>query len=196
METSTSEIDLSLLSRIAARDENALAEFYDRHSRITYSLIMRIVGNASDAEEVLLETFERVWSRSETYNAVRGSPIAWLVRIARNRAIDRLRARRAQENIVAVEPGGVVGSDRIQFAEQVARDTPETVLENKTADGAVRIALESLPTPQRELIEAAFFEGYTHNELATRFGVPLGTVKTRIRAGMGALRDRLQEEAV
>jgi RNA polymerase sigma-70 factor (ECF subfamily) len=196
MESSRSEIDLGLLSRIVARDENALAEFYDRHSRITYSLIMRILDNASEAEDVLLETFERVWSRTDTYHAVLGSPGAWLVRIARNCAIDRLRARRAQENVVAVEPGGVAVGNRSQLVQQVTRDTPETVLENKMSAGAVRVALESLPPPQRELIEAAFFEGYTHNELAGRFGVPLGTVKTRIRAGMGALRDRLREEAV
>src|SRR5262245_31442548 len=148
MEISTTEIDLGLLMRIAARDETALAEFYDRHSRLAYTLIMRILRVPSDAEEVLLEVFERVWSRTDTYNALLGSPTAWLVRIARNRAIDRLRSRRARANVV-VDPDHAVG---VQFTEHVTRDTPETVLENKTTAGALRSALAGLPPAQRELI--------------------------------------------
>ena len=99
MESSSSEIDLGLLERITIRDETALAALYDRHSRLAYSVIMRILGSTSDAEDVLQETFVRVWSRADTYDAVLGSPATWLVRIARNRAIDRLRARRARGNV-------------------------------------------------------------------------------------------------
>ena len=190
METSKSEVDLGLLLRIAARDEAALAEFYDRYSRLVYSVIMRILRNSSDAEEVLQEAFVRVWSRSDTYDALLGSPTAWLLRIARNRAIDRLRARRTQAN-VAVEPAFRAGV--AHAIEPVTRDTLETVLEGDTIAGAVRTALATLTPAQRELIEAAFFEGYTHAELATRFGVPLGTVKTRIRAGLAAMHDRLEQ---
>ena len=87
-------IDLGLLQRIAVRDETALAQLYDRHSRLAYSVIVRILRSSSDAEDVLQETFIRVWSRAETYDAVLGSPAAWLTRIARNRAIDRLRGAR------------------------------------------------------------------------------------------------------
>ena len=105
MDNSNSDLDVSLLGRIAARDEGALAEFYDRHSRIAYSIAMRILRSPSDAEEVLQETFMRVWSRADTHNAVLGSPAAWLVRVARNRAIDRLRAPRASER-----RGGASGS--------------------------------------------------------------------------------------
>jgi RNA polymerase sigma-70 factor, ECF subfamily len=192
MESSKSEVDLGLLLRITARDEAALAEFYDRHSRLVYSVIMRILRNSSDAEEVLQEAFVRVWSRSDTYDALLGSPAAWLLRIARNRAIDRLRARRAQLN-VAVTPVGGAGAGATQSMEPVTRDTPETVLEGAMTAGAVRTALATLTPAQRELIEAAFFEGYTHAELATRFGVPLGTVKTRIRTGLAAMHDRLEQ---
>lgn len=172
----SSEIDLELLRRIATRDHAALAELYDRHSQLAYSLIMRILRSQSDAEDVLQETFVRVWLRADTYDPLRGSPAAWLLRIARNRAIDRLRARRAQ---LAMEP--------------ITSDTPETALESHTTAGMVRTALAALTPAQRELIEAAFFEGYTHTALATRFGVPLGTVKTRIRTGLAALRDRLEQ---
>jgi RNA polymerase sigma-70 factor (ECF subfamily) len=191
-ETSRSEVDRGLLLRIASRDQDALAEFYDRHSRLAYSIILRILGSQSDAEDVLQETFVRVWSRADTYNALLGSPAAWLLRIARNRAIDRLRARRAQAK-VAVEPAVPAGGGSAPPLEPVTRDTPETALEGHATAGAVRTALASLTPAQRELIEAAFFEGYTHSELALRFGVPLGTVKTRIRAGLAALRDRLEQ---
>jgi len=188
VESRSTEVDLALLQRIATRDETALAELYDRHSRLAYGVIMRILGSPSDAEEVLQETFVRVWSRAETYDALLGSPAAWLTRIARNRAIDRLRARRIRLAI-AIEPGSDVPSSR----EPITRDTPETVLESRSMAGTVRTALAALTSSQRALIEAAFFEGYTHSELAARFGVPLGTVKTRIRTGLATMRDRLEQ---
>ena len=192
MESSSSEVDVDLLRRIATRDEAALAALYDRHSRLAYSVIMRILGSPADAEEVLQETFVRVWSRADTYDAVLGSPATWLTRIARNRAIDRLRARRVRGD-VAVESTAHIGDDVPRSAEPVTRDTPETMLEGRTTAGAVRTALATLAPSQRALIEAAFFEGYTHSELATRFGVPLGTVKTRIRTGLAAIRGRLEQ---
>src|SRR5262245_32530065 len=99
VESSSSEVDLALLQRIATRDEAALAELYDRHSRLAYSVIIRILGSPSDAEEVLQETFVRVWSSADAYDAMLGSPATWLTRIARNRAIDRLRARRVRGTV-------------------------------------------------------------------------------------------------
>ena len=191
MEFSRSEVDLRLLQRIAIRDEAALAEFYDRHSRLAYSVLMRILRNPADAEEVLQETFVRVWSRADTYDALLGSPAAWVMRIARNRAIDLLRARRARANI-AVERAAHGGDDAPRSLEPITADTPETELEGRTMATVVRTALATLTPAQRELIEAAFFEGYTHAELADRFGVPLGTVKTRIRSGLAAIRGRLE----
>jgi RNA polymerase sigma-70 factor (ECF subfamily) len=190
MESRGSQVDLGLLLRITGRDESALAEFYDRHSRLAYSVIMRILRSQPEAEDVLQETFVCVWSRAETYDTLKGSPAGWVARIARNRAIDRLRARRAREN-VTVEPAVRAADGRAHSIEPVTRDTPETTLEGQWTAGAVRTALATLTPEQRELIEAAFFEGYTHSELAIRFGVPLGTVKTRIRSGLAALRDRL-----
>jgi RNA polymerase sigma-70 factor (ECF subfamily) len=192
VESSKSEAELGLLQRIATRDETALAELYDRHSRLAYSVIMRILRSPSDAEEVLQETFVRVWSRADTYDAQLGSPATWLTRIARNRAIDRLRARRVRGN-VAGEPAIHAGDAAPRSVEPATGDTPETVLEGQTTAGAVRTALASLTPAQRALIEGAFFEGYTHTELATRFGVPLGTVKTRIRSGLAAMRGQLEQ---
>jgi RNA polymerase sigma-70 factor (ECF subfamily) len=184
--------DLSLLQRIAARDDAALAELYDRHSRLAFGIIRRIVQSPSDAEEVLQETFVRVWSRAETYDARLGSPAAWVVRIARNRAIDRVRARQARADVNAPVP---TVDDAAAARELPSHDTPESVLRSTYAARAVRGAVAALPAAQRTLIEAAFFEGYTHQELAARFGVPLGTVKTRIRNGLLSLRGRLEQTA-
>ena len=193
--STTTEADLSLLHRIAARDEAALADLYDRHSQMAFSVIMRILRSSADAEDVLQETFVRVWSRAETYDARLGSPVAWLTRIARNRALDRLRARRVRKDI-SVEPGAAgLDAESARLREPATSETPEVVLQWHAAAGMLRAAMAALPVAQRELIEAAFFEGYTHQELAVRFGVPLGTVKTRIRAGLSALRGRLEPVA-
>ena len=181
--------DLSVLQRIAARDTAALAELYDRHSRLLFGLILRIVRDRGEAEDILQEAFMRVWTRAETYDAQVGGPLPWIVRVARNCAIDRLRSRRVR---------AVVHAPAIDFsavettAPATSIQTPEaTVLiaeQRRTLTGA----LAGLPAEQRQLIEAAFFDGYTHSELAHRFELPLGTVKTRIRAGMSAMRKRLE----
>jgi RNA polymerase sigma-70 factor (ECF subfamily) len=183
--------DLALLQRIAARDEAALGALYDRHSALAYGVILRILRDPADADDVLQETFVRVWSRAETYDAHLGSPAAWLTRIARNRAIDRLRARRVRRHI-SVDPGLTADGDPAPLPEPEDHVTPEVVVQDAATSGALRAALQLLPAVQRQLIEAAFFEGYTHHELSARFGVPLGTVKTRIRTGLIAMRGRLE----
>ena len=180
--------DVDLLQRIAARDTAALAELYDRHSRLLFGLIVRIVGDRSEAEEILQEAFVRVWTRAEIYDARMGTPLPWIVRVARNRAIDRLRARRSRAAIDTPAPAA-------HIAEAVpASDIqgPEAVVLDAERRQALTDALADLPAEQRQLIQAAFFEGHTHSELARRFGLPLGTVKTRIRTGMIAMRQRLE----
>jgi RNA polymerase sigma-70 factor (ECF subfamily) len=170
-----------------ARDEPAVAELYDRHSRMIYSLILRILRTPADAEDVLQEVFVRVWTRAETYDERLGSPAAWLARIARNRAIDRFRSKRSRPEI---EP--VSETPSFDTMPSTSPDNPETLTVDMATAGAIRQAIAALPEGQRTLIEAAFFEGYTHQELASRFGVPLGTVKTRIRTGLIAMRERLE----
>jgi RNA polymerase sigma-70 factor, ECF subfamily len=186
--------DLALLQRIAVRDEQALAELYDRHSALAYGLILRVLRDPADADDVLQETFVRVWSRADTYDPSLGSPAAWLTRIARNRAIDRLRAKRVRRDI-AVDPGVTPEGQPAPLPEPEDHVTPERIAEDSATATALRAAMLFLPAAQRQLIEAAFFEGYTHNELATRFGVPLGTVKTRIRTGLTTMRGRLEQFA-
>lgn len=191
MAAPSSSTDLGLLQRIAVRDDTALAELYDRHSSLAYSVIMRILRSPSDAEDVLQETFVRVWSRADTYDSRIGSPAAWLTRIARNRAIDRLRAQRVRRHISG-EPDVTLDGDTT-MPEAATLETPEVVVQAAATARALRTAMSALPAVQRELIEAAFFEGYTHHELAARLGLPLGTVKTRIRTGLTSMRGRLEQ---
>lgn len=190
-ETPPQASDLELLQRIALRDEAALASLYDRHSSLAYGLVLRILRNTSDADDVLQETFVRIWTRADTYDSRLGSPAGWLTRIARNRAIDRLRVRQVRKNI-SVEPDVTTdGSSRLPEPEH--HNTPEVVVRDAAAARALRSAMAVLPDLQRALIEAAFFEGYSHQELAARFDVPLGTVKTRIRTGLTTMRGRLEQ---
>jgi len=179
--------DLTLLQRIAARDSSALADLYDRHSRLLFGLILRIVRDRAEAEEILQEAFVRMWTRAETYDTVLGGPLPWMVRVARNLAIDRLRAQRVRAAISTQAPDG-------RTADAIASDIqgPEAVVVDTQRSQALTDALAVLPAEQRQLIAAAFFEGYTHSELARRFGLPVGTVKTRIRSGMIAMRQRLE----
>ena len=173
--------EIAILDRIIARDERAVAELYDRHNRLLYGLILRILRDRSEAEEVLQEVFVLVWTRAETYNVALGSPAAWLVRIARNRAIDRLRSNAVRLRAVEAAPL------------PDAADNPETRAAESEQQRVVQRALDGLPPEQRVLIEQAYFLGLTQSELAERFRLPLGTVKTRIRTGMMALREQLSQ---
>jgi RNA polymerase sigma-70 factor (ECF subfamily) len=176
--------DIALLGRVIARDGSAIGELYDRHSGLLYGLILRILRNRSEAEEVLQEVFVQVWTRAETYNVELGAPVAWLVRIARNRAIDCLRASNVRARTVESTP----------LPPPV--ETPEARAAMSEQQRAVARALDTLPLEQRELIEHAYFHGLTQSELADRFRLPLGTVKTRVRTGMMTLRRELQQAVV
>ena len=175
-------VDIALLERIVTRDAGAVGQLYDRHSRLLYGLILRILRDRSEAEEVLQEVFVLVWNRGATYSPALGPPAAWLVGIARNRAIDRLRAnavrRRTMETV------------RFDVAPQEDPETNTALGEQQRAIGR---ALSALPREQRDLIEDAYFLGFTHSELAERHNLPLGTVKTRIRTGLLSLRDQLSQ---
>lgn len=168
---------------MARGDGEAVAELYDRHARPIYSLALRILGDVTEAEDVVQEVFSQAWRQASRYSASRGAVAAWLLTLARSRAIDRLRARRARPAGVTdhraagqvVDAGPPVDS-QVLSSEQVAR---------------VRAALEELPVLQRAAIELAYYEGLTHAEIAARLEEPLGTVKTRIRLAMMKLRDVL-----
>jgi RNA polymerase sigma-70 factor, ECF subfamily len=171
--------DVGLIARLVARDEGALGELYDRHSSLLFGLLIRVLRERGDAEEVLQEVFVQAWTRADTYNSALGTPAGWLIGIARNRAIDRLRANAARLRAVErVEPPPAVS-------------TPETDASIGETQRDIRRALEALPPEQRILITYAYFEGFTQSELAEQFSLPLGTVKTRVRTGLIALRGLL-----
>ncbi len=177
--------DVAVLQRMAAGDAGALAELYDRHARGVYSLALRVLQDAHDAEDVVQEVFSQAWRQATRYDAARAAAAAWLLNLTRSRAIDRLRARRArpeapvEPEVMAGVPGREVGADEAAISEERAR--------------LVRRALEDLPLLQRVAVELAFYEGLTHGEIADRLEQPLGTVKTRIRLGLLRLRDALGE---
>lgn len=176
-----SQADVTLIERIVARDQAAVGELYDRYSRLLFGLTMRILRDRGEAEEVLQEVFFQVWSRAATYDAGLGAPIAWLVRIARNKALDRLRANGVRlRAAIDAAPNG-----------WTTTDTPETRASAHERERAVAHALGSLAPEQRLLIEQAYFFGLTQSELAERHGLPLGTVKTRMRTGLHVLRQQL-----
>jgi RNA polymerase sigma-70 factor, ECF subfamily len=166
----------AVLRRLAAGDSLALAEFYDAHAGLAYGLALRVLRDRSDAEDVVQEAFVQVWRQADRYDPERGTPQAWLCAIVRTRALDRLRrrvARREQEEVT--EPAASGG-------------TPD-----REGELAVRKALLSLSADQRRALELAYYEGLTQSEIARRLNEPLGTVKTRIRTGLAALRDRLEQ---
>jgi RNA polymerase sigma-70 factor, ECF subfamily len=179
--------DLALLTRIAQRDASAIGELYDRHSRVVFALVCRILRDEGESEDVLQEVFLRVWDKAESYDPVLGSPTAWLIRIARNRAIDRIRARQARPATQSADE-----TLNLVAADDEASPDPERSAALSEQQRAIVEALSRIPPEQRMLIEQAFFHGYTQSELAERFKLPLGTVKTRIRTGMIAMRDHLQ----
>jgi RNA polymerase sigma-70 factor (ECF subfamily) len=181
--------DLGLLQRAAAGDSGGLGALYDRHGRAVYSLALRILGDEGDAEEVTQDVFAQAWRRAAQYDAARGTVAAWLLIMARTRAIDRFRARR-------VRPEGRVQADDDGLTlQQLPATDPDVASEMMAAERGLRVrrALEGLPLLQRIALELAYFEGLSQREIAERLEQPLGTVKTRMRLGLLKLRDVLVE---
>ena len=179
--------DRDCLHRLAAGDSDAAARLYDRHARPIYSLVLRIVSDEGDAEDVVQEVFAQAWRQAGRYDASRGAVGAWLLMIARTRAIDTLRRRRARPDTQR--------SDEPRALDDVAAAVPDAASRIIDAENAklVQRALSELPLLQRLVIELAYYEGLTQREIADRLEEPLGTVKSRIRLGLLKLRDTLAE---
>lgn len=180
--------DLECIGLLAAGDAAALAWLYDRHAKPVYSLALRIIDDEAEAEDVVQDVFAQAWRQASRYDATRGPVAAWLLTMARTRAIDRLRARR-------VRPEGQVVSDErvMQDLQAPGTNIADELLTEEQAR-RVRAALGELPLMQRLPLELAYYEGLSQREIAERLEQPLGTVKTRIRLGLLKLRDALAEE--
>ena len=174
--------DSDLIARLQRRDPQALAELYDRYGRIAYSLILRVVRDSGIAEDLVQETFLRVWNRVHGFDAEKGAIGPWLLAIARNRAIDYLRSAGGRDR------------NALEF-EETERPALYTDMERDLllSDSARRVksAMEKLSENHRQVIELAYFEGLSQTEMAERMGQPLGTVKTWVRAALKNLRDDL-----
>jgi len=174
--------DEDLVRLIAGRDEAALATFYARYRQLAFAVAMRVVGDAGRAEDVLQDAFLAVWRKAATYQPGRGSARTWLSSIVRNRAIDIVRARR--ERPVLAQEELLLG----------LHDPAPAVFDQVAAslDGEVtRNALRELPDEQRQAIALAYFGGLSHSEIASHTGLPLGTVKSRVRLGIQRMRSTM-----
>jgi RNA polymerase sigma-70 factor (ECF subfamily) len=181
------EGDADLVVRLQRREPQALAELYDRYGRIVYSLILRVVRDTGIAEDLVQETFLRIWNRVQAFDAQKRAVGPWLLAVARNRAIDYLRSAGGRERnavefeetdhpslFTDMEPG-ILASDKVRV---------------------VKAAVDKLSVHQRQVIELAYFEGLSQTEMAQRMGQPLGTVKTWVRTALKTLRDELGATAV
>ena len=178
--------DLEMVAGIARREPEAFTAFYDRHASMIFALLYRLLGERAEAEDALQETFWQVWRQAGAHDPSRGSPVAWLVQIARSRGLDRLR----QVRLRARRDAGPVEELQGQLPTENATETEVLARE---AQRQVRRTLEELPPDQKEVIVLAYFDGLTHTEIAERLRTPLGTIKTRIRLGMRKLHEAFQE---
>jgi len=174
---------IALIRRVADGDQSALTTLYDTTSRLVFGLILRILSDRAVAEEVLLDVYSQAWRQAGLYNDQRGTPLAWLMTIARSRALDRLRS--GWQESQRKEPLEAASDARTTLA------SPEEATVMSERQQFVRSALSMLSPEQREVIELAYYSGLSHSEIAAKLGQPLGTVKTRTRLGMMKLREML-----
>lgn len=184
-ETSRTPDEAELVARVAAGDEAALGELYDRHAPVLLALARRVLGDPADAEEVLQEAFVQAWNRADRYERTRSSVTTWLALLTRSRAIDRLRSRRVVERTTEAAGREVPRHESPEAASAVLQDERRV---------RVAAALAGLPAEQRQVLEMAYYRGLSQSEIAREAGLPLGTVKTRTLLAMKKLRHELRDE--
>jgi RNA polymerase sigma-70 factor, ECF subfamily len=175
---------LSEAKASAGAAPEALRSLYRKYGGLVFGVALRIVGDASTAEEVTQDVFLRAWMGAASYRGDKGSAATWLGRIARNRALDALRSARAR---------GALARDDWSELEDDKALAPEEAMENESRAIEVRAAVSELPEAQRLALSLAFFRGMSHSEIAAELALPLGTVKSRIRDAMRTLREKLGE---
>lgn len=188
-ETSQQKADREMLAQAAAGDQRAFSALYDRLSGPLYSLAIRMLGDAAEAQDALQDVFVLIWRRAASYDVDRSSVFSWAMLITRSRVIDRLRARGRRLRVV-VPAGEQDEAEAMTVNASTAESAADTADRNEEAV-RVRSVLNKLPAEQREAIELAFFNDLSHHEIAARLGQPLGTVKARIRRGLLKLRERI-----
>ena len=178
--------DEELLRRSADGDKSAFGQLYDRFSRPLYSMALRFVNNSAEAEDLVQEVFLELWNKAGEFDATRARPFTWAVAIIRHKAIDRVRSRTRRSAILEHS-----AADIASFSLGAEPDAIEPKLYSAETASIVREAFATLPEDQRTPLTLAFFDGLSQSEIAERLQQPLGTIKARIRRGLGRLRDRL-----
>jgi RNA polymerase sigma-70 factor (ECF subfamily) len=179
--------DVVLMQRVASRDPDALRALYDRYARVILAICVRILRDRDESEQLLIDVFAEVWDRSDRYDVSRGTPITYLITLARSRAIDRVRAKKKSTPLsLDAIPMPLASSDK--------SDGPldQTLAGERRV--VVRQALGTLDENQRQAVELAFYDGLSHSEIAEKLHKPLGTIKTHIRQGLIRLRDNLRNQ--
>jgi RNA polymerase sigma-70 factor (ECF subfamily) len=178
--------DEELMPLIGEKNPDAFEVFYDRHGGVAYSLAYRIVGERGAAEDVTQEAFISIWRSGARYDAARGSVRTWMLGIVRNRAIDALRSKAGRAPKLDFDDDSILEhrpAEELTDSEALRRETAKEV----------RGALDELPGEQAKVIQLAYFGGFSHSEIAGMLGVPLGTVKGRMRLGLEKIRGELAE---
>ena len=178
--------DEDLMTLVDGKDSDSFAVIYDRHGGAAYSLAHRIVGDAGMAEDVTQEAFLSIWRSTARFDAARGSVRAWVLGIVRNRAIDALR------RVARPAPKLDLDDDAVLETQAASQRTETEAIRRETAD-RLRQALGLLPREQSQVIELAYFGGFSHSEIADMLGAPIGTVKGRMRLGLEKIRSTLAE---
>ena len=192
------EDEAGLVAAVARADSRALELVYERHSRGVYSLALRLLGDGPAAEEVVQETFLKLWRQPDAYQPSRGRLFAWLLGVAHHRAVDLLRRRQLEErHRVAAPPSG---QSLVELLDNLGLtsgdDDPQARVGNLEQRVALECALGRLPREQRLAVELAYYRGLTQAEVAALLGQPLGTIKTRMRLALQHLRQAPELSAI
>lgn len=182
--------DVACIARLIGGDERALGILFDRHGAMAYGLASAMAHDAADAEEVVADAFAQVWRSAASFDQTRGSVAAWLATIVRTRALDLLRSQKRRARVL--DEAAAMSDDGASPALSTGAPSPDRGVEQGEAQRLVREALALLPQPQRRVLELAYFGGLSQSEIAEQLSEPLGTVKTRMRAGMEKLRVALR----
>ena len=185
MQATAENPEADLLASVARGDMEAFSQLYDRFAGTMFSIALRILQDNAAAEDVVQEAFLQIWEKAASYRSALGKPITWAITLARNRAIDRLRSAQRSHRLVEA-------ATEEHEAHAETHHAADTLLLNEETAHTVRRALTVLGAEQRQAIEMAYFAGLSQTEIAAALGVPLGTVKARIRRGMLQLRESLE----
>lgn len=180
--------DSALFADIAHKKAEALSILYDRHAARLYGLALKILKDPALAEDVLQDLFLYLWQNAEKFEERRGQPLAWMMILCRNRAIDKLRAREKRQSRSAAS-----GEETLAVPSSDESDSPFEIVHSKETLTRIAAAMDELPKEQRTPIDMAFFGGLSQSEIAEKLNIPLGTIKTRIRLGMQKLSDLLKD---